>query len=89
MHHAQVVERVRQIVKQALVTQGVELSGDLCETILIRDGYYCGRCFTCGEYRAVWFLEENLIKFFSRDLGLIFSRPADVTASVSADRVAA
>lgn len=89
MHHAQVVERVRQIVKQAMVARGVDPSGDLCETILIRDGYYCGRCFTCQDYRAVWFLEENLIKFFCRDSGLIFSRPADVSESASADRVAA
>ena len=89
MHHAQVVERVRQIVKQALSAQGVDHTGELCETILIREGYYCGRCFTCGEFRAVWFLEENLIKFFSRDSGLIFSRPADTTESDSAKRLAA
>jgi hypothetical protein len=80
MHHAQLVERVREIVKQALLQHGVTVEEPVCETILIRDGYYCGRCFTCADYRAVWFIEENLIKFFCRDAGLLFSCSAEVAA---------
>ena len=77
MQHAQLVERVRQIIKQVFAERGVEPQGELCETILIRDGFYCGRCFTCGDHRAVWFLEENIIKFFCRESGLLFSCSAD------------
>jgi hypothetical protein len=78
MQHAHLVERVRQIVKEVFAERGITSFGDFCETILIREGYYCGRCFSCGQFRAVWFLEENLIKFFSRDLGLLFSRAVEI-----------
>jgi hypothetical protein len=83
MQHAHLVERVRQIVRDAFAERGVTSFDELCETILIRDGFYCGRCFTCGEFRAVWFLEENVIKFFCRESGLLFTR------SASADEPAA
>lgn len=32
------------------------------ESILIRDGYYCGRRFDAGSLEAVWFLEEDQVK---------------------------
>ena len=67
MQHAHVVERVRQIVKDTFAQRGLMSFNDFCETILIRDGFYCGRCFACGDFRAVWFLEENAIKFFCRE----------------------
>ena len=79
MHHAQFLERVRQLVKEAFVEQGVTPQDEVCETILIRDGYYCGRCFTCGDLRAVWFLEENVIKFFCRQSGVHFTKSAGPT----------
>ena len=34
------------------------------ESILIRDGYYVGRRFNLGSYRAVWFLEEDELKLY-------------------------
>ena len=40
---------------------------DTVETILIRDGCYCGRRLECDGLRAVWFVEENQLKFFHRD----------------------
>lgn len=83
MQHAHLVERVRQVVKEAFAERGVVSFEELCETILIREGYYCGRCFTCGEYRAVWFLEENIIKFFCRESGLLFSCSAEVAESAT------
>jgi hypothetical protein len=71
MQHAQLVERVRQIVRKTFAERGLTSFDDFCETILIREGLYCGRCFACGDFRAVWFLEENAIKFFCRNLGLL------------------
>ena len=76
MRHAGVLERVRQSVKEAFAAQGLEPHEDICETILIRDGFYCGRSFTAGNFRAVWFLEENLIKFFHQQRGLLHTMPA-------------
>jgi hypothetical protein len=81
MHHTQLVEHIRQLVKDTLTEQGVRQLDELCETILIRDGFYCGRCFTCGEFRAVWFLEENVIKFFCRKSGLVFTCSAGPSES--------
>jgi hypothetical protein len=35
------------------------------ESILIRDGFYCGRRFDLGSHRAVWFLEEDVLKIYT------------------------
>jgi len=40
------------------------------ETILIRDGYYCGRRLQCGDFEAIWFVEENQVKFYDADHSL-------------------
>ena len=35
------------------------------EAVLIRDGQYCGHRFISGRLEAVWFFEEDQIKFRS------------------------
>jgi hypothetical protein len=37
------------------------------ESILIRDGFYCGHKFDVGDVHAVWFIEEDELKIFSAD----------------------
>ena len=37
------------------------------ESVLIRDGHYCGRRFECDGNSAVWFIEENQIKCFTQE----------------------
>lgn len=37
------------------------------ESILIRDGFYCGRRFHAPGHEAVWFLEEDQLKIASDD----------------------
>ena len=71
MHHAQHLEAVRRIVRHAFQTFGVGLEEQLVEKILIRDGFYCGRCFTSGGVRAVWFIEEHQVKFYGQDGGFL------------------
>ena len=88
MQHAQLVERVREIVKTAFTERGVSSFEDLCETILVRDGFYCGRCFTLGDLRAVWFLEENVIKFFCRDAGMFRTCSPEPTVAAPRSLVA-
>jgi len=31
--------------------------------LLVRNGQFCGRSFRRNEWNAVWFIEENEIKF--------------------------
>jgi hypothetical protein len=88
MQHAHLLDRVRETVKSAFVAQGLGSVNELCETILIREGFYCGRSFVCDGLRAVWFVEENLLKFFNRDNTLLFTQPA-CTDDCGQDAVAA
>ena len=39
----------------------------LSESILIRGEFYCGRRFQTATHHAVWFIEENEIKFYDGD----------------------
>jgi hypothetical protein len=52
---------------QAIIATLVELGADepasLVRTVLLRDGYFVGYQFCCGERRAVWFVESGVIKF--------------------------
>jgi hypothetical protein len=57
-------EKVRAAVGWQLKKLGVRDTGSMHETILIHNGLFCGRRFQCEEFQAVWFLEEDEIKFF-------------------------
>ncbi len=60
---------VLQMVRGALATwlsnrhPGEAL--DCQESILIRDGFYCGRRFNFADYHAIWFVEEGHVKIFA------------------------
>ena len=41
------------------------------ETLLIREGHYCGHRYESDELSAVWFLEEDEIKVFGENGGLL------------------
>ena len=58
------LERIRTAIAVELARLGVRDTSCLRETILIRDGLYCGRKFQCEKFSVVWFIEENEIKFF-------------------------
>jgi hypothetical protein len=77
MQHAQLLAIVRQQVRTTFTAQGVQDLDDCCETILIRDGFYCGRCFACDSHRAIWFVEENLVKFYGADGEFLNSEPIE------------
>jgi hypothetical protein len=66
MHHHQLLQVVRQQVHTHLVGLGADADSGTEETILIRDGIYCGRRFFLGEFMAIWFIEEEELKFFDR-----------------------
>ena len=60
-------ESIRNRFLSYLNEQGVALSSPIRETILIQNGYYCGRRFQAEGYTLVWFVEEDELKLYSPD----------------------
>jgi hypothetical protein len=60
-------EQIRQIVRDHLRQLGASTSELTRETVLIRQGNYCGHRFEMGEHQAVWFIEEDEVKFYGCD----------------------
>ncbi|HJN09666.1 MAG TPA: hypothetical protein QF564_13310 [Pirellulaceae bacterium] len=76
MQHTHQLEAIRDIVSSTFSEySGAEL--ECCETVLIRDGTYCGRCYTCDAIRAIWFAEENVVKFYGKEGQFLASRPVN------------
>ena len=71
MHHADLTEAVRRRVAATFNHLGVAQDAELRESILIRDGSYCGRRFEADDAHAVWFLEEDQLKFYRADGGAL------------------
>jgi hypothetical protein len=85
MHHAQLTDNVRRLVTHAFAELGTPPHSELRETILIRDGGYCGRRFETDEAAAIWFVEENQLKLFRGDGTLArVVQPLDVLPHVRA-----
>ena len=40
---------------------------DIQETMLIRQGCYCGKRLCCQGFSAIWFVEESQIKLFGAE----------------------
>jgi hypothetical protein len=55
---------IRQYIRSALLQLGDPHPAPVIETLLIRDGVYCGHRFCRNDYQAVWFIEENQVKFY-------------------------
>ncbi len=82
-------ERIRAVIRQQFHNFGASEDVQTEETILISDGYYCGRRFRCDGFEAVWFIEENQIKFFDQDGTVRLTCSATSLTSESDDRRAA
>lgn len=67
MAHAQITETVRQLVAETFTELGLADAHEVRETILVRGGAYCGRRFETPDAHAVWFVEENQLKFYCGD----------------------
>ena len=59
------IERMRSAIAHQLRQFGAQPKADLHETLLIRNGLFCGRKYLCDGHLVVWFIEEDEIKFFS------------------------
>jgi hypothetical protein len=62
--HNQLTLRIRQLVYETLREFGLPADAVPEETILVRCGLYCGRRFDAAGLHAIWFLEEDLVKFY-------------------------
>lgn len=60
-------EAVRALVRETFSELGLDTSSHWRETVLIREGAYCGRRFDVAGGHAIWFAEEQQIKFFLAD----------------------
>jgi hypothetical protein len=67
MPYPHLTDEVRRHTRRQLEELGAAPGAEIVETILIRDGYYCGRRFECDGYSAVWFVDENELKIHERD----------------------
>ena len=83
MQHVQLTNEVRRLVAQTFADLGVTDPDQVQESILIRDGSYCGRRFEAEFAVAVWFVEENEIKFYRAD-----GRVVQITKPTLAEPVA-
>ena len=63
MFTAPTADRIRSIVHQHFLELGYGDAEPPIETLLVRNGQFCGRSFRRNEWNAVWFIEENEIKF--------------------------
>ena len=75
MTNSERLDNVRKCLYQWIITQDApEVDGSSpeiqSESMLIRDEFFCGRCFRTEAYRAVWFLEEDELKIYSNQDGL-------------------
>ena len=69
------IDSIRLTVRQSLEQRGCDLS-DLHEAILIRQGTYCGRRFECAGGSAIWFIEEQQIKYYDAEGRVLEAVPA-------------
>ena len=71
MRQFRLTDSVRQQVAEVFAEIGMPAACEVRETILIRDGGYCGRRFETEEASAIWFVEENQIKVYQADGSLV------------------
>ncbi len=71
MQHAELLESIRQLARDAFSNLGAQVPVEISENILIRDEMYCGRRFQCGELHAIWFVEEDEIKIYGDSGALV------------------
>lgn len=70
MNNQSMMDRVRGIVRDTFIVLGEKYGSVIQESVLIRDGIYCGHRFRGEKAQAVWFIEEDELKFYGRD-GLV------------------
>lgn len=73
MTNSQRLQIVRQRVAEWLKGAGYSVPEEIGESILIRDGFYCGRRFKLDDCSAVWFTEDDQVKIYDAESNLLTS----------------
>lgn len=81
-------DSVRDLIQRTFRKLGADSQQSLLETILIRDGHFCGRRYSCEDRCAVWFVEENEIKFYDLNGSVVKTMSAILHGSWSEERAA-
>ena len=66
MHQAGHPHRVRELIREIFLELGANPMAKEMESLLIRSGAYCGHRIDKDGFRAIWFIEEDQIKFYDR-----------------------
>ena len=85
MPHALRIAEIRLQVAQTFARMKVSEPEQFRESILIRKGSYCGRRFEAEGAYAIWFLEEDEVKFYRT----LQSPERTLTLPVESTRIAA
>lgn len=85
MTNSQRLEAIRQHLQAWFAAQTDGQPWEASESILIRDGFYCGRCFQLPGFRAIWFFEEEQIKVYRSTGELLATFSANEAISAPTD----
>ena len=78
-------DKIRSLIRDTLVDLGAVTDAIEEESLLIRSGAYCGHRIEKDDFRAVWFIEEDEIKFYSPQGQLLrVLHPAEVLSRKAA-----
>lgn len=91
MQHVHLLEAIRQLVRRTFSELGTAGEFEVSEHILLREEMYCGRRFQACGLQAIWFIEEDEIKFHAKDGSVAYvmsSSDAARTPSLSGRRAA-
>ena len=78
---------IRQLIEKTFASLSESPNQILAESLLIRDGHYCGHKFKSSVCTAVWFHEEDQIKVRGKDgklLMVVKPSEAEVSAPLRA-----
>jgi len=67
MNHAETTESVRRLIADVFLQLRLSDDDATRQSLLIRDGNYCGRRFEADRGHALWFFEEDQVKVFGAD----------------------
>lgn len=87
MDHLDYLEKLRRYVQATFEELGAEVT-TLNETLLLRGGHYCGRRFRAGAHSAIWFSDENEVKFYTPEGGVARVLRPSVLADLESKRAA-
>ena len=67
-HALAIRQRLIALLQRAAGGCDLEIDTDpMLETLLVREGSLCGRRYALGSATAVWFAEEEYVKFYTVD----------------------